>query len=461
MRSRIIMTAICTLMTSTAVAQQRWSRTYGGASDEYGYSIDQTQDGGYIATGRSASFGNLVQVYLIKIDASGDTIWTRTYGGADDEYGRSVQQTSDGGYIIAGWTFSFGNAQQAYLIKTNASGDTIWTRTYGGAGDDGGGAVQQTSDGGYVVAGWTGSFGNGDQVYLIKTNASGDTLWTRSYGGAGDDIALSVQQTSDTGYIVAGYATSFGDSSQVYLIKTNPSGDTLWTRSYGGAGDDGSRSVQQTFDGGYIVAGYTTPPGDSSQAYLIKTNASGDTLWARTYWGSNGGAGSSVQQTSDTGYIVAGETYTTGRGLQVYLIRTNAAGDCLWTRDYGGASGDFGYSVHQTSDGGYIVAGRTASFGNQYQVYLIKTDANGSTGVEETPNSEVRTTNVPAIVRGVLFLPCSQPLARHSLLSSDGRTALELRGGANDLNDLAPGIYFVIEGGSEKTVRVRKVILTR
>ncbi len=281
MRSPIFMTAICTLIASASVTQQRWSRTYGGASDEYGYSVDQNQDGGYIATGRSASFGDLVQVYLIKTDASGDTLWTRTYGGADNEYGRSVQQTSDGGYIIAGWTFSFGNAQQAYLIKTDAGGDTLWTRTYGGAGDDGGGSVQQTSDGGYIIAGWTGSFGNGDQVYLIKTNASGDTLWTRSYGGAGGDIALSVQQTSDTGFIVAGYATSFGDSFQVYLIKTNAYGDTIWTRSYGGAGDDGSRSVRQTSDGGYIVAGYTTPVGDSSQAFLIKTNASGDTLWAR------------------------------------------------------------------------------------------------------------------------------------------------------------------------------------
>ena len=462
MRSRIIMTAICTLLTAAAVAQQRWMGTYGGASDEYGYSVEQTQDGGYIATGRSASFGNLVQVYLIKTDASGDTIWTRTYGGAGDEYGRSVQQTSDGGYIIAGWTFSFGNAQQAYLIKTNAGGDTLWTRTYGGAGDDGGGSVQQTSDGGYVIAGWTSSFGYGDQVYLIKTDASGDTLWTRSYGGAGDDIALSVQQTFDAGYIVAGYATSFGDSSQVYLIKTNPSGDTLWTRSYGGAGDDGSRSVQQTSDGGYIVAGYTTPSGDSSQAYLIKTNASGDILWARTYGGSNGGAGSSVRQTSDTGYIVAGETYSSGRGFQVCLIKTNAFGDSLWTRDYGGANGDFSYSVQQTSDAGYIVAGRTASFGNQYQVYLIKTDANGSTGVEETPYGEVRTTNVPTIVRGVLFLPVSfPPYLPVSLLDVSGRRALSLAPGPNDVHSLAPGVYFVAENGTRSTVRATKVMVTR
>ena len=445
MRSRIIMTAICALMTSAALAQQRWTRTYGGAGDEYGYSVRQTQDGGYIVAGRSASYGNLVQVYLIKTSASGDTLWTRTYGGAGDEYGRSVQQTSDGGYIVAGWTFSFGNAQQAYLIKTNAGGDTLWTRTYGGGGDDGGGSVQQTSDGGYIVAGWTGSFGYGDQVYLIKTDAYGDTLWTRSYGGEGADLALSVQQTSDEGYIVAGYTTSFGDSFQVYLIKTNASGDTIWTRSFGGAGDDGSRSAEQTSDSGYIVAGYTTSFGDSSQVYLIKTSASGDSIWARTYGGRNDDVGSSVQQTSDTGYIVAGEAYSSGRGFEVYLVKTNASGDTLWTRNYGGASGDHAYSVQQTHDAGYIVAGRTASFGNQYQVYLIKMDANGSIGVEEMPNGEVRTTNVPAVVRGILNLSYAicHLQSEVLLLDASGRRVMPLRPGANDVSHLAPGVYFV------------------
>ena len=462
MRSRIIMTAICILMTSAAVAQQRWTKTYGGAGDEYCFSARQTQDGGYIAAGRSASYGNSVQVYLIKTNASGDTLWTRTYGGAVDEYGRSVQQTSDGGYIVAGWTLSFGNGQQAYLIKTNASGDTVWTRTYGGAGDDGGGSVQQTSDGGYVVAGWTGSFGYGDQVYLIKTNASGDTLWTRSYGGAGEDLALSVQQTSDGGYIVAGYTTSFGDSSQVYLIKTNASGDTLWTRSYGGAGKDQSRSVQQTSDGGYIVAGYTTSFGDSSQVYLIKINACGDTLWARTYGGRNNDGGFSVQQTSDTGYIVAGEAYSSGRGFDVCLIKTGAAGDTLWTRNYGGADDDYGYSVQQTSDAGYIVAGRTASFGNQYQVHLIKTDANGSIGVEEAPNGELRTTNVPTIDRGVLMIGDRGQKTgdRAELLDISGRKVMDLKPGANDVRALAPGVYFVREAQAQAQA-IRKVVVTR
>ena len=153
--------------------------------------------------------------------------WTRTYGGTGNDLGRAVQQTSDGGYIVAGVTASFGSGLQAYLIKTNASGDTLWTKTYGGTDYEDGSSVQQTTDGGYIIAGRTDSFGNGAQVYLVKTNASGDTLWTRNYGGSGADWnGFSVQQTSDGGYIIPGFTESFGNGYQVYLIKTDSLGSS-------------------------------------------------------------------------------------------------------------------------------------------------------------------------------------------------------------------------------------------
>jgi hypothetical protein len=191
--------------------------------------------------------------------------------------GNSVQQTSDGGYIIAG-TYDYGGANpQVYLIKTNASGDTLWSRTYGGTNWDKGYSVQQTSDGGYIIGGFTSSFGAGSyDVYLIKTNATGDTLWTRTYGGTGDDGGYSVQQTQDGGYIVAGWNNSFGNGAQVYLVKTDASGDTLWTRNYGGTDYDYGRSVQQTTDGGYVIAGQTNSFGNSTQVYLVKTDANGN-----------------------------------------------------------------------------------------------------------------------------------------------------------------------------------------
>jgi len=323
--------------------------------------------------------------------AAAQTSWWRTYGGTLTDQGWSVQQTSDGGYIIAGRTYSFGAGNSdVYLTKTNTPGDTLWTRTYGGTSEDDGYSVQQTTDSGYIITGYTASFSAGG-VYLIRTNASGDTLWTRTYGYLGD--GRGVQQTSDGGFIIAG--AGYRD---VYLIKTTASGDTLWTRTYGGTSEDVGTSVQQTLDGGYIVAGYTLTFGAGGyDAYLIKTDASGDTMWTRTYGGTGDDQGYSVQQTSDGGYIVAGSTSSFGAGSgDVYLIKINAAGNTEWTRTYGGTGWDGGYSVQQTSDGGYIIAGRTYSFGaGNSDVYLIKTDSLGNVGVAEP--SDVRPTGAPLL----------------------------------------------------------------
>jgi len=443
---RLFLLVLLLSLVGSVTAQQRWERNYGGASDDYGESVQQTSDGGYVVAG-STYLGNEWQVYLIKTNGFGDTLWSRTYGGAEVDGGYSVKQTTDGGYIVAGETYSFGNGAQVYLVKTNATGNTLWTRNYGGTLQDFGYSVQQTQDGGYIVAGETYSFGNGAQVYLVKTNATGDTLWTRNYGGTDDDYGESVQQTSDGGYIVAGYTRSFGDSNQVYLINTNASGDTLWTRTHGTAGERGY-SVQQTTDGGYIVAGYTGSFGNLFQVYLIKTNASGDTLWTRNYGGTSEDFGSSVQQTQDGGYVVAGYTGSFGNGSQVYLIKTNGFGDTLWSRTYGGAEVDGGYSVKQTSDGGYIVAGTTSSFGNGWQVYLIKTDANGNVGVEESRQGDKETRGqgerlraTPNPFTSFATLP-GHEAERFGLYDVSGRMVGTYRGDRVG-EGLAPGVYFL------------------
>jgi outer membrane protein assembly factor BamB len=461
-RLAVIFGIFTLLLVSLSNAQQRWERTYGGTGTDWGYSVQQTTDGGYIVAGVTTSFGNSDQVYLVKTNASGDTLWTRTYGGPDFEYGYSVRQTQDAGYIVAGATYYYGVPAQVYLVKTNATGDTLWTRTYGGASDDRGYSVQQTSDGGYIVAGWTESFGNSDQVYLVKTNASGDTLWTRTYGGTNDDEGYSVQQTTDGGYIVAGYTYSFGNAAQVYLIKTNSGGDTLWTRTYGGTNVDGGYSVQQTQDGGYIVAGETYSFGNGSQVYLVKTNSGGDTLWTRTYGGTDDDCGSSVKQTTDGGYVVAGGYNYYGSDGQVYLIKTNASGDTLWTRTYGGTNDDGGGSVQQTQDGGYIVAGATTSFGNGYQVYLIKTDANGNVGTETERGQGFEGSRVqgfkitPNPFTSFATLP-GHEAERFSLYDISGRLVGTYRGDRVG-EGLAPGVYFLRpQDGLSSPVRVVKV----
>ena len=461
MKHTFLLALTVLLLALPAFSQQRWEKNYGGADYDEGFSVQQSQDGGYIVAGGTTSFGNAEQVYLIKANASGDTLWSRNYGGTDLDVGYSVQQTTDMGYIVAGFTNSFvGFGSQVYLIKTNASGDTLWTRTYGDTNNDYGRSVQQTSDGGYIIAGFT-DFGNYNQVYLVKTNSSGDTLWTRHYGETDYNRGNSVRQTSDGGYIVAGEAYSLG-SVQVYLVKTNASGDTLWTRTYGGADYDYGYSVQQTSDSGYIVAGMGHSFGNCWKVYLIKTNASGDTLWTRTYGDTSDEGGNSVQETLDGGYIVTGWTWSFGNQSQLYLIKTNASGDTLWTRTYGGPINEVGNSIHQTTDRGYIIAGWTNSFGNWEQVYLIKTDSLGnSTGVEE--NAEVRgqrlagrITAKPNPFTTFATVP-GHEAERFSLYDVSGRRVGIFRGDRIGMG-LKAGVYFIRSSNTkDKPLRIVKI----
>jgi len=306
-----------------------------------------------------------------------DTQWTKTFGGGNDDLGYSVQQTSDGGYIITGVTHSFGSGNgDVYLIKTDGSGNLLWYNTFGGTDVDVGYSVQQTSDGGYIIAGLTRSFGAGYyDVYLVKTDSSGNLLWENTFGGGAWDEARSVQQTLDGGYIIAGFTYSAGLNGDVYLIKTDNSGNLLWYNTFGEIDYEWGFSVQQTSDGGYIVAGYTDSYGPGPRAvYLVKTDNSGNLLWYNTFGGSNEDIGFSVRETSDGGYIIAGLTRSFGAGSDdVYLIKTDNSGNLLWQNTFGGTSLDEARSVQQTLDGGYIIAGGTYSFGAGYEdVYLIR-----------------------------------------------------------------------------------------
>jgi hypothetical protein len=308
-----------------------------------------------------------------------DTLWTKTFGGVQAEDGYSVQQTTDGGFIITGFTYSYGaGGNDVYLIRTNADGDTLWTKTYGTHGVDEGRSVQQTSDGGFIITGDVLVQGKGLQVWLIKTNASGDTLWTKTFGGTGTgfDKGHSVQQTNDGGYIIAGEIEV--NQIDMLLIKTDSDGNYVWSKIYGGTGFDKGYSVQQTTDGGYIVTGYTSSFGAGyNDVWLLKTDGAGDTLWTKTYGGFDNDYGYSVQQTTDGGYFITGSSWSFSFGSGIYLIKTDDAGDTLWTKTY---SGSQGYSGKQTFDGGYIITGWAEPLGpNNSNVWLLKTNSSGDT----------------------------------------------------------------------------------
>jgi hypothetical protein len=365
-----------------------FERSYGGDGDDWGYSVQQSSDGGYIIAGITDSFsaGNH-DVYLIKTDAGGHMTWQKTFGGVSTDSGFSMQQTTDEGYIIAGYTKSYGaGGNDVYLIKTDVNGNLTWEKTFGGAGNDLGYSVEQTADGGYIITGLTGSLGaGGNDVYLIKTDAGGNLTWEKTFGGASGDLGYQVQQTTDSGYIISGRTDSFGSGgSDVYLIKTDAGGNLTWEKTFGGSSDDTGYSVQQTTDGGYIISGRTDLYGTGHcEVFLIKTDADGNMIWENTFAIAYYEKGISVQQTEDGGFVIAGQTdLTPSIYPDLYIIKTDADGNLMWEKTYDGfGPGDQeyerGYSVQQTADNGYIIAGYTSSV-NYGDVYLIKTDTNGN-----------------------------------------------------------------------------------
>lgn len=324
--------------------------------------------------------------------------WNKTFGGGRPDRAESVKQTSDGGYILTGFTSSYGAGKaDAWLIKTDKNGNEQWNKTFGGTEDDNAASVQQTTDSGYIVVGHTrrSPYAMGSDAWLIKTDANGNEMWNRTFGGKKDDYAFSVQQTPDDGYIIGGLTYSYGG---VWLIKTDANGKELWNRTFGGGTYPSGQNdiIKLTIDGGYILVGKTGRYG-GSDAWVIKTNAKGDKQWNITLGGTRFNeiySVYSVQQTSDSGYIIAGEKAPKDDNFDSWLFKLDANGNLQWSKTYGGTEYDGARSVQQTSDSGYIFAGTTGSYGNagpvvdvegvvyyddvQWDMWLLKTDPNGN-----------------------------------------------------------------------------------
>lgn len=476
-----IFSIFLTLIWVTGAAAQgpgvEWMYTYGGTNDEQVFAADTTGDG-YIITGKTSSYGGgNADVYVLKTDLDGDSLWMTVWGTSRQEWGRDVITCSSGGYAMAGIERLAQPSQpQVVFHRLNAAGTIINTKNYGHIGDDRSWSIDETTDGGFVIAGYTDVMNSGQTyVYLIRTDANGDTLWTNVYGGPEDDEGHHAEQTTDGGFIITGGTNSFGGGANwdVYLIKTDAVGDTIWTRRYGGTEYDIGYCVHQTRDGGFVVCGATASYGAGlHDFYLIKTDAVGDTLWTRTYGGYHYDYAHAVVEINN-GYTMVGYSQSFGgTDNDMYLVRTDLMGDVSWTEVIGGDGQDYGYDIVPAPDGGYVATGHTNSWSSgDNNAWLVKLNPD-PTGIKtDAPHAPLLLTSHPNPFNPITTITYQLPVecrATISVYDATGRIVATLfddvkDAGYHSLSWDAPGVssgvYFVRLRAMDRTQTVKLVLL--
>jgi len=420
------------LFTVDGLGQNTWVKTFGGSNIEEGNSITTTTDGGYVLTGYTNSNDgdeSSGDIFIMKLNSNGDTVWKKTYGGSNRDYGYSITTTTDGGYVLTGYTNSndgdFSGMKKGsiknsdiFVMKLNSNGDIDWKKTFGGIFSDWGWSITTTNDGGFILTGNTGS-NDGDfsgmnkggyDIFVMKLNSNGKTVWKKTFGGSDYERSLSIITTNDGGYILTGGTWSYnGDFKgmnkgeyDIFVLKLNSIGETVWMKTYGGSTWDEGLSIKTTNDGGYILTGTTNSiDGDfinmnkgGYDIFVMKLNSSGEIVWKKTYGGSVDDWGYSITTTNDGGYVLTGYTNSNDGdfigmikgGSDIFLIKLNSSGETVWKKTYGGSEYDWGYSITTTNDGGYVLTGWIGSNDGDFSglkkgdndIFVMKLDSNGN-----------------------------------------------------------------------------------
>lgn len=350
-----------------------WTNTYGGIEDDYASSILQTSEGDFILACKTYSFGeDTANYWLVKIDDSGNQLWDSVYNYNYSDNICKALQTSDGGYIMVGIINS--GVYNIWLVKTDEIGTELWSQEIGGIAA----SANLTNDGGLIISGFMDDYNSEPNALIIKTDTMGNVEWSRIYGGAEMDIAHDAIQTSDGGYIVVGSIESYGaEGKDFWVIKTDEDGYNEWNYNFGGPEDEVANSVVQASDGGFVIAGYTNSYGAGGDDFwVIKVDENGDEVWNQTYGGIHPEQASSISSTSDGGFIISGYTFSYGAGNKDYwLVKIDSDGNEEWDQTYGGSTRDYAVSAIQLSDGGFVLAGSTESFGaGETDIYVVRLD---------------------------------------------------------------------------------------
>ena len=462
----------CMHGTAWAQPDSSWSRTYGRYGDAWGISLRQTGDGGFITAGNILD-GMDWNFWLLKTDANGDSEWCRSFGMGRYGGGGYVSMTADGGYILAGSYYAVPD-RDMYLVRVSAAGDSLWSHRYRGSSDDYCRVAEQTSDGGFFLAGYRAANAQSQQGLLLKTDAQGDSLWSVLIGPGG---FTDGHQTPDGGYILAGETSGSAPPSDFWLVKTDFVGNVLWQHTYGGVGDDYWPAIQLTADGGYVLVGTTASFGAGGQdVWVLRTDAQGDSLWSRTFGGAQTDRSHAVQLTADGGLVIGAHTNSFGAGSDdFWLIRTGANGDSLWSRTFGTANGEWCNDVAVTGDGGFAMFGGESLPGSHQQVYLVRTARDPSLSAPPSfflPPSSITLSNYPNPFNSSTWITFDVPksgnmavkvydvLGRQVAVLKDGQLPAGSHRMLFDGSGLASGVY-VVRLEANETSRTQKVVLLK
>lgn len=383
-----------------------WAKCYGGLKSDKAFAMEKTSDGGCVVVGESYSIdGDVSQnngaydIWIIKLDSVGELEWEKSYGGRLYETPECVIQTADGGYAIAGYTNSddlnsFIDWTDYWVIKLDSNGDLEWQKCYGGTKIDIARSIIQTSDGGYMVAGQTSSsdvnvsFNNGYvDCWLIKLDENGGIIWEKSYGGMDLDICSSLIATKDGGFAMAGYSTELSGSIRnldYWIMKVDEAGVLLWEKYLGSDKSDRPSKILETRDEELVVIGYSYLVYGDKDLYLVKLNNNGDLLAQKYYGGLGSDSGSDIIQTADDGFVISGSFESINRGYDYCVIKLDKKMNIEWQNYYGGTSSDNVCGIIQIDKGGYVVAGSSYSTDGEVvgnhgsdDFWIIKIDDNG------------------------------------------------------------------------------------
>jgi hypothetical protein len=497
------------LFTSLASAQApsiEWQKSFGGSSGEQAECVKQTSDGGYVVAGYTRSndgdvIGNNGEFdyWIIKISASSDVEWKKTYGGTNSEYARSIYQTTDGGYIIAGISdsndgdVSGGHGGNDYwILKLSTLGDIEWQKSFGGSNNDVANIVKQTTDGGYIIGGFTNSIdqdviGNhgGNDYWIIKLSSNGNVEWKKTFGGTNDEFVLNMAQSADGGYVIAGYTLSNnGDVTgnhggfDCWIVKINAIGVLEWQKAIGGTLQDYAFDIQQTLDDGYIIGGYSNSnDGDIAvnagniDCLIIKLSNLGNIEWQKTFGGTSVDTGESIQQTSDGGFIVGGRTSSSNGNItgnqgssDYWILKLTIVGTLQWQKTLGGTSFDHGRSICQTNDNGYIVCGLTNSSNgdvtfnqglSDFWIVKLFPDSLSNSNFDST-----KFKIYPIPTNKILYIESIEPVNNLIIRDINSRLLIqkqELDIRTVDISNLKTGIYFV-EIKNSVGIQIKKII---